>query len=39
MRKILQKIKFFNKARFYMTGDYKLFKNLLKKEKENGNLE
>lgn len=39
MRKILEKIKFFNKSRFYKNGDYLLFKNLLKKEVENGNLE
>lgn len=39
MRKIVDKIKFFNKSRFYINGDYKIFKNLIEKEKEIGNLE
>ena len=39
MRKIIEKIKFFNKSRFYINGDYFEIKNLLKKEVENGYLE
>ncbi len=39
MRKIFEKIKFFNKLKFYIEGDYVVFKNLLKGSEKNGNLE
>ena len=35
----VDKIKFFNKSQFYRLGDYIAFKNLLKKENDNGLVE
>ena len=39
MRKIFEKIKFFNKSKFYIEGDYIAFKNLLKGSEKIGDLE
>lgn len=39
MRKYFEKIKFFNKARFYSGGDYVVFLNLLKRGDNIGNME
>ncbi len=39
MRKVFDKIKFFNKRRFYLGGDYAAFANLLKRGEKFGNME